>query len=69
LIKAIMRANEMLDAGTTREICFSTDKLVTLIRVLNENYFMTLTLTPGGNRGKGRYLMRTAAPSLVRELG
>lgn len=69
VIKAIMRANDMLDAGATREVSFATDKLVTLIRVLNENYFMTLTLRPGGNRGKGRYLMRAAAPALAQELG
>ena len=69
VIKAIMRANEMLEAGVTREISFASDKLVTLIRILNDNYFMTLTLSPGGNRGKGRYLMRTIAPKLIEELG
>ncbi len=69
VIKAIMRANDMLEAGATREISFASDKLVTLIRVLNENYFMTLTLRPEGNRGKARYLMRSVAPQLARELG
>jgi hypothetical protein len=29
---------------------------------------LALTLTPDGNFGKGRYLMRTAAPKLIEQL-
>ena len=42
---------------------------MTLIRVLSETYFLALAIRPDGNFGKGRYLMRTAAPKLVAELG
>lgn len=69
LVKSIQRANSMLEAGETREVSFVSDRLITLIRILDENYFMTLTLKPGGNSGKARFLMRTAAPALSRELG
>jgi predicted regulator of Ras-like GTPase activity (Roadblock/LC7/MglB family) len=69
VVKAIQRASEMLDAGDTREVAFKSAKMVTLIRVLNENYFVAITMTPEGNLGKGRFLLRLAAPKLVEELG
>ncbi len=68
VVKSIQRATEMLDAGEAREVAFKSDKLVTIIRVLNENYFVALALSPDGNFGKGRYLLRVAAPELAREL-
>jgi hypothetical protein len=42
--------------------------LITLIRTLGDTYFLALTMAPNGNFGKGRYLMRTAAPKLMAEL-
>jgi len=68
LVKAIQRANEMLQAGATREVAFRSDKLVTLIRIINDGYFVAMTLTPDGNLGKGRYLMRIFAPQIADEL-
>ena len=68
IVKAIQRATEMLDAGGTQEVSFRSEKVVTLIRVLNDNYFIALTLSTDGNLGKARYLMRVAAPDLKREL-
>lgn len=68
VVKAIQRATQMLEAGETREVAFKSDKLVTLIRVINENYFVALTMEPDGNLGKGRYLLRVLAPKLREEL-
>lgn len=68
VVKAIQRATEMLDAGATREVAFRSDKLVTLIRVINDSYFVAMALTPEGNLGKGRYLLRIVAPQLADEL-
>lgn len=68
LVKAIQRATEMLDVGATREVSFQSEQLTTLIRVINDNYFIALTLEPKGNFGKGRYLLRTTAPKLLVEL-
>jgi predicted regulator of Ras-like GTPase activity (Roadblock/LC7/MglB family) len=68
VVKAIQRASEMLEAGDTREVAFKSAKMVTLIRVLNENYFIALTMEPEGNFGKGRYMLRLAAPKLLEEL-
>lgn len=68
LIKSIQRASEMLDAGMTREVSIQSERMVTLIRVINDSYFIALTLQPDGNLGKARYLLRVAAPKLLVEL-
>ena len=68
VVKGIQRATEMLDAGETREVSFKSDKMTTLIRVINQGYFVALTLSPTANLGKGRYLLRVLAPKLAEEL-
>lgn len=68
VVKAIQRASEMLDAGETKEVAFKSERMVTLIRVINESYFLALSLEPDGNFGKGRYLLRVTAPKVLDEL-
>lgn len=68
LVKSIQRATEMLDAGETKEVSIRNERMVTLIRVLNETYFFAVTLAPEGNLGKARYLLRVSAPRLLAEL-
>jgi len=68
VVKAIQRATEMLEAGATDEVSFRSEKMVTLIRVVNDGYFLAMTLAPDGNLGKGRFLLRLLAPQLAEEL-
>ncbi len=68
VISSIKRASVMLEAGKAHEIAVGSDRLVTIIRTLGESYFLALAMTPEGNFGKGRYLMRTAAPKIMAEL-
>lgn len=68
VVKAIQRASEMLDAGETKEVAFKSERMVTLIRIINESYFLALSLSPDGNFGKGRYLLRITAPKVQAEL-
>ena len=68
VVKAIQRAAESLEAGTANEVSILSDKVLTIIRVINKTYFLALALDPGGNIGKGRYLLRIAAPKLDVEL-
>jgi predicted regulator of Ras-like GTPase activity (Roadblock/LC7/MglB family) len=68
VVKAIQRATEMLDAGATDEVSFRSEKMVTLIRVINEGYFVAMTMSPDGNFGKGRFMLRVLAPQLAEEL-
>jgi predicted regulator of Ras-like GTPase activity (Roadblock/LC7/MglB family) len=68
ILKSIRRATESLEAGGPREVAIQSDTGTTLIRILNAEYFLALALAPGGNFGKGRYLLRTAAPKLLEQL-
>ncbi|MEP7052364.1 MAG: hypothetical protein ABJB12_18500, partial [Pseudomonadota bacterium] len=51
VVKGIQRATEMLDAGETSEVSFKSDKMITLIRIINKGYFVALTLSPEANLG------------------
>ena len=68
VLGSIKRAAESLEAGKAQEVSINTDKMITVIRPLGETYFLALALRPDGNLGKGRFLMRTAAPKLIAEL-
>jgi predicted regulator of Ras-like GTPase activity (Roadblock/LC7/MglB family) len=69
VLGSIKRAADSLEAGKTNEIAINTEKMITIIRTLNDTYFLALAMRPDGNLGKGRYMMRTAAPKLIAELG
>jgi predicted regulator of Ras-like GTPase activity (Roadblock/LC7/MglB family) len=68
VVGSIKRATEMLEAGAAHEVAIGTEKMITLIRMLSDTYFLALAMKPEGNFGKGRFLMRTAAPKLLAEL-
>ncbi len=64
----VKRAAKSLDAGDAHEIAIGTGRLVTIVRMLNDQYYLALAMSPDGNIGKGRYLMRTQAPGLIAQL-
>jgi predicted regulator of Ras-like GTPase activity (Roadblock/LC7/MglB family) len=68
VLKSILRAAEMLEAGGTAEVAIQAEKMTTLIRVVNESYFVAVSLTPEANIGKARYMLRTRVPHLLKEL-
>lgn len=68
LVKQILRAAEMLEAGGTEEVSFRSEKMTTLVRVIDSNYFVAMTMGPEANLGKGRYALRLLAPRLLKEL-
>jgi predicted regulator of Ras-like GTPase activity (Roadblock/LC7/MglB family) len=69
VLSSIKRAAESLEAGKAQEVAINTDKMITIIRPLGDTYFLAVALRPDGNLGKGRFLVRTAAPKLIAELG
>src|SRR5579859_7203671 len=69
VLGSIKRAAESLEVGAPREVAITTDKMITLIRTLGESYFLAIAMRPDGNLGKGRFLMRSAVPTLLAELG
>jgi predicted regulator of Ras-like GTPase activity (Roadblock/LC7/MglB family) len=68
ILTQVRKAAEILDVGGINEIAIRAEKLTIVIRVLNSDYFLALALSPEGNFGKGRYLMRVVAPKLQAEL-
>src|SRR5688500_2160785 len=68
ILKEIRRAAERLDAGVAREVAIHAERLITVIRLINDAYFVALALEPGGNYGKARFLLRTSANRLAADL-
>lgn len=68
ILKEIRRAAEMLDAGQAREVAIQAERLTTVIRLINEEYFVALAMKPDGNYGKARFLLRTGASKLAADL-
>ncbi len=68
ILKDIRKAAELLEAGGAKEVAIQAEKLTTVIRVLNDEYFVAMTLRPDGNYGKARFLLRTAGGKLLSEL-
>jgi predicted regulator of Ras-like GTPase activity (Roadblock/LC7/MglB family) len=69
ILKEIAKAAELLDSGTAREISIQAEKFTTVIRLINDDYFVAVTIRPEGNYGKARFLLRTRVPELASELG
>lgn len=69
ILKDICKATELVDAGVAREVTIQGEKLTTVIRLINNDYFVAVALRPDGNYGKARYLLRTGASKLAAELG
>ena len=65
VLSQIRKAAEMLEAGTAREVTIQAEHMTTVIRLLNDEYFVAIALKPTGNSGKARYLLRTNAGKLV----
>lgn len=68
LVKQILRAAEMLEAGGTEEVSFRSERMTTIVRVIDSNYFVAMTMAPESNAGRGRYALRVLAPKLKVEL-
>lgn len=68
IVKSVQRTVDSLEAGGTHEVSVQAERIITLIRVLNEEYFLALALNTAGNIGKGRYMLRVSAPKFLSEL-
>jgi len=68
LLKEVRKAAESLETGVTEELTVKTDQLSTVLRVVNDEYFIAMAVPPRGNLGKARYLMRLLSPRLAADL-
>lgn len=68
LISQVRRSAQMFAAGQLEELSIRSEHLTTIIRPVNQDYFLALAVRADGNLGKGRYLLRIHAPKLAKEL-
>lgn len=64
----LRRMSEGLGTGDVAELTVQTAGLTTVLRPITDEYFIALSMQPGGNFGKGRYLLRVVGPRLKAEL-
>ncbi len=68
ILKGIRDAAQLLDSGSAEEVSIKSERLTTLIRLINDEYFVAVTIKPSGNLGKARFLLRTRTPRLLNSL-
>lgn len=68
LFRGAREAAEAQRAGPIDELSLHTGQVVTVARLVSPDYFMAVALTPEGNYGKARYLLRITAPKVRSEL-
>ena len=68
ILTQVKSAAALLKTGAVTELSINSEKVVTLMRMVSPEYFLVLALTPEGNYGKGRYVLRLTAPKVKAEL-
>jgi len=68
VFRGAREAAEAHEAGGVAEVAISTDKVLAVARQVTPEYFMVVALSPDGNFGKARFLLRVTAPKLRSEL-
>lgn len=68
LLGQLKSAAELLKTGGVQEVSVNAEKVVTLMRLVSDEYFLVLAMKPEANYGKGRYALRLAAPKVKAEL-
>jgi predicted regulator of Ras-like GTPase activity (Roadblock/LC7/MglB family) len=68
VLTQIKQAAQLLDMGSAREVAVQAENMTTLMRLINDEYFVALAIQPTGNLGKARFLLRTQAPKLLENL-
>ena len=62
------RVSGGLSLGPTEECLIAHETRTLVFRRVTPDYFLALAIGRDGNTGKGRFLLRYAAPRLVKEL-
>jgi predicted regulator of Ras-like GTPase activity (Roadblock/LC7/MglB family) len=68
ILSQVRTAADVMRAGAVSEISISTERLMTVARLVTNEYFMVLAMKPDANYGKARYVLRITAPKVKQEL-
>jgi len=67
LLAQIDQASQNIGTGKLVEFSLHTDQYLVVVRTITPDYFICLVMSPDGNFGKGRYLLRVNLPKLQAE--
>jgi predicted regulator of Ras-like GTPase activity (Roadblock/LC7/MglB family) len=62
------KAAEILEVGGMEEVTIKAEQLTLVLRILTEDYFVAIALSPRGNFGKARFMLRVHVPKLLAAL-
>lgn len=68
VLSQVKQAVQMLEMGSASEIAVHAEHMTTLMRLINDEYFVAVAMKPHGNLGKARYLLRTQTLKLLENL-
>lgn len=68
ILTQVRKAAESLQVGACEELTVKAQRLLLCVRMLSPQYFVATALTPEGNVGKARFLLRMSSPQLTAQL-
>ena len=68
LIRTARQKNADTGLGKLSEMTISNENELFILRLVSDDYYLAMILSPGGNFGRGRYEMRRAELLLEKEL-
>lgn len=67
LVRSAQKAGKDTGLGNLRELMISLDDAVLIMRLLGQDYFVVLAISPDGNLGRARFELRKAELQLKQE--
>jgi len=64
ILKEIKRTVGVLKTGDLEEVSIISEQCIVIVRGISDDFFVALVMGGDGNFGKGRYLLKRAAPGL-----
>ncbi|MBA3539671.1 MAG: hypothetical protein H0T79_08565 [Deltaproteobacteria bacterium] len=68
ILGQIRKAGDSLQVGALEEFSVKAQRLLLVCRMISAQYFVAVALSPEGNFGKCRHLVRIASPTLSAQL-
>ncbi|MGD0836349.1 MAG: hypothetical protein ABSB49_06865 [Polyangia bacterium] len=68
VMSQMRKTSTQLGGGRLHELALKADKLVILVQLLSDAYFVAYAVKPEASLGKARYLMRLLTPQIQAEL-
>lgn len=67
VMKNVDSTASSLGLGEAGEFVINSERCGIIMRKINSEYYLALIIRPGGNYGKGRFVLRTTVPRLEKE--